>query len=104
MSMNDQQVENLHRQMTQSSMDVADLDRKLQDLREDGPGLDQALRGWSDAARDLLLNFEGCEGQLISELARNKLTPKSLKHVRTMLQRKNVLLGSGQVAQILAAD
>src|ERR1700726_453930 len=30
------------------------------------------------------------------EPARNKLTPGSLKHVRTMLQRKSALLGSGQ--------
>src|ERR1700682_418702 len=44
----------------------------------------------------VFIALPGEGNQLISELARNKLTPKSLKHVRTMLQRKSALLGSGQ--------
>src|SRR6202022_4085838 len=44
----------------------------------------------------VFIALPGEGNQLISELARNKLTPESLKHVRTMLQRKSALLGSGQ--------
>src|SRR6202035_43344 len=44
----------------------------------------------------VFIALPGEGNQLISELARNKLTPESLKHVRMMLQRKSALLGSGQ--------
>src|ERR1700733_1059900 len=44
----------------------------------------------------VFIALPGDANQLISELARDKLTPESLKHVRTMLQRKSPLLGSGQ--------
>ena len=64
---NEAQVESLHRQMTQASIEVSDLDRKLHDLREDGAGLDNALRGWSESARSLLLAFQGCKGKLIQD-------------------------------------
>ncbi|HEY8335829.1 MAG TPA: ATP-binding protein [Tardiphaga sp.] len=44
----------------------------------------------------VLIALPGEGNQLTSELARSKLTPQSLKHVRTMLRRKSALLGSEQ--------
>ncbi|MDB5581443.1 MAG: domain S-box-containing protein [Bradyrhizobium sp.] len=44
----------------------------------------------------VLIALSGEGSQLISDLARSKLTPESLKHVRTMLRRKSALLGSEQ--------
>jgi PAS domain S-box-containing protein len=64
------------------------------DMRQIGGSVVAALLPILDA--DFVFIALPREGQLISELARNKLTPKSLKHVRTMLQRKSALLGSGQ--------
>ncbi|MET0676014.1 MAG: hypothetical protein ABW175_09470, partial [Bradyrhizobium sp.] len=44
----------------------------------------------------VFIALPGEGNELISELARNKLTPKSLKDVRAMLQRKSALLDGGQ--------
>jgi two-component system, LuxR family, sensor kinase FixL len=65
------------------------------DMRQIGGSIVAALISILDADF-VFIALPGEGNQLISELARNKLTPKSLKHVRTMLQRKSALLGSGQ--------
>src|SRR6202166_2791872 len=65
------------------------------DMRQIGGSIVAALISMLDADF-VFIALPGEGNQLISELARNKLTPKSLKHVRTMLQRKSALLGSGQ--------
>jgi PAS domain S-box-containing protein len=65
------------------------------DMRQIGGSIVAALIAILDA--DFVFIVPPGEGnQFISELARNRLTPKSLKHVRAMLQRKGALLGSGQ--------
>jgi PAS domain-containing protein len=65
------------------------------DMRQIGGSIVAALMSILDADF-VFIALPGEGNQLISELARNKLTPESLKHVRTMLQRKSALLGSGQ--------
>ena len=65
------------------------------DMRQIGGSIVAALISMLDADF-VFIALPGEGNQLISELARNKLTPKSLKHVRTLLQRKSALLGSGQ--------
>jgi PAS domain S-box-containing protein len=65
------------------------------DMRQIGGSIVAALISILDADFVFIV-LPGEDNQLISELARNKLTPESLKHVRTMLQRKSALLGSGQ--------
>src|ERR1700680_3549394 len=65
------------------------------DMRQIGGSMVAALISILDADF-VFIALPGEGNQLISELARNKLTPESLKHVRTMLQRKSALLGSGQ--------
>jgi PAS domain S-box-containing protein len=65
------------------------------DMRQIGGSIVAALISILDADF-VFIALPGEGNQLISELARNKLTPESLKHVRTMLQRKSALLGSGQ--------
>src|SRR6202162_3442865 len=65
------------------------------DMRQIGRSIVAALISMLDADF-VFIALPGEGNQLISELARNKLTPKSLKHVRRMLQRKSALLGSGQ--------
>ena len=65
------------------------------DMRQIGGSIVAALISIL-AADFVFIALPGEDNQLISELARNKLTPKSLKHVRTMLQRKSALLGSGR--------
>src|SRR5258705_7991814 len=65
------------------------------DMRQIGGSIVAALISILDADF-VFIALPGEGNQLISELARNKLTPISLKHVRTMLQRKSALLGSGQ--------
>src|SRR6202166_3926080 len=65
------------------------------DMRQIGGSIVAALISMLDADF-VFIALPGDANQLISELAHDKLTPKSLKHVRTMLQRKSALLGSGQ--------
>jgi PAS domain S-box-containing protein len=65
------------------------------DMRQIGGSIVAALISILDTDF-VFIALPGDGNQLISELARNKLTPESLKHVRTMLQRKSTLLGSGQ--------
>jgi PAS domain S-box-containing protein len=65
------------------------------DMRQIGGSIVAALISMLDTDFVFIV-LPGEGNQLISELARNKLTPESLKHVRTMLQRKSALLGSGQ--------
>src|ERR1700730_14930028 len=65
------------------------------DMRQIGGSIVAALMSMLDADF-VFIALPGEGNQLISELARNKLTPESLKHVRMMLQRKSALLGSGQ--------
>jgi PAS domain S-box-containing protein len=65
------------------------------DMRQIGGSMVAALISMLDTDF-VFIALPGEGHQLISELARNKLTPESLKHVRTMLQRKSALLGSGQ--------
>ena len=65
------------------------------DMRQIGRSIVAALISMLDADF-VFIALPGEGNQLISELARNKLTPESLKHVRSMLQRKSALLGSGQ--------
>src|ERR1700726_4452157 len=65
------------------------------DMRQIGGSIVAALISMLDADF-VFIALPGEGNQLISELARNKLTPESLKHVRMMLQRKSALLGSGQ--------
>src|ERR1700680_1012474 len=65
------------------------------DMRQIGGSIVAALISMLDADF-VFIALPGDGNQLTSELARNKLTPESLKHVRTMLQRKSALLGSGQ--------
>src|SRR3984957_8502921 len=65
------------------------------DMRQIGGSIVAALISMLDADF-VFIALPGEGNQLISELACNKLTPKSLKHVRRMLQRQSVLLGSGQ--------
>jgi hypothetical protein len=65
------------------------------DMRQIGGSIVAALISILDADF-VFIALPGDGNQLISELARNKLTPESLKHVRTMLQRKSALLSSGQ--------
>src|SRR3979490_1510615 len=65
------------------------------DMRQIGGSIVAALISMLDAAF-VFIAFPGKGNQLISELARNKLTPESLKYVRTMLQRESALLGRGQ--------
>src|ERR1700726_5295793 len=64
-------------------------------MRQIGGSIVAALMSMLDADF-VFIALPGEGNQLISELARNKLTPESLKHVRMMLQRKSALLGSGQ--------
>src|SRR3984957_9445101 len=61
------------------------------DMRQIGGSIVAALISILDADF-VFITLPGEGNQLISELARNKLTPESLKHVRTMLQRKGVFL------------
>src|ERR1700676_426372 len=65
------------------------------DMRQIGGSIVAALISMLDADF-VFIALPGEGNQLISELARDKLTPESLKRVRTMLQRKSALLGSGQ--------
>src|ERR1700676_5182563 len=65
------------------------------DMRQIAGSIVTALISMLDADF-VFIALPGEGNQLISELARNRLTPKTLKHVRTMLQRKSALLGSGQ--------
>src|ERR1700676_3598634 len=65
------------------------------DMRQIGGSIVAALISMLDAGF-VFIALPGEGNQLISELAHNKLTPKALKHVRTMLQRQGALLGSGQ--------
>src|SRR5260370_31796677 len=64
------------------------------DMRQIGGSIVAALISMLDADF-VFIALPGEGNQLISELARNKLTPESLKHVRMILQRKSALLGSG---------
>jgi PAS domain S-box-containing protein len=65
------------------------------DMRQIGGSIVAALISILDSDF-VFIALPGEGNQLISELARNKLTPESLKHVRTMLQQKSALLGGGQ--------
>jgi PAS domain S-box-containing protein len=65
------------------------------DMRQIGGSIVAALLSILDADF-VVIALPGEGNQLISELARNRLTAQSLKHVRTMLQRKSALLGSGR--------
>src|ERR1700692_190569 len=65
------------------------------DMRQIGGSIVAALISMLDADF-VFIALPGEGNQLISELGRNKLTPESLKHVRTMLQRKSALLGRGR--------
>src|ERR1700735_5030151 len=65
------------------------------DMRQIGGSIVAALMSILDADF-VFIALPGEGNQLISELARDKLTPESLKQVRTMLQQKGALLGSGQ--------
>jgi hypothetical protein len=65
------------------------------DMRQIGSSIVAALISMLDADF-VFIALPGEGNQLISELGRNKLTPESLKHVRTMLQRKSALLGRGR--------
>jgi PAS domain S-box-containing protein len=65
------------------------------DMRQIAGSIVAALISMLDADF-VFIALPGEHNQLISELARNKLTPENLKHVRTMLQQKIALLGSGQ--------
>src|ERR1700744_6634509 len=65
------------------------------DMRRIGSSIVAALISILDADF-VFIALPGDGNQAISELARDKLTPRSLKHVRTLLQRQSVLLGSGQ--------
>jgi PAS domain S-box-containing protein len=65
------------------------------DMRQIGGSIVAALRSILNADF-VFIALPGETTQLISELARDKLTPESLKRVRTMLQRKSALLDSGR--------
>src|ERR1700720_4189366 len=65
------------------------------DMRQIAGSIVTALISTLDADF-VFIALPGEGNQLISELARNKLTPDSLKHVHTMLQRESALLGRGQ--------
>src|ERR1700688_4241694 len=65
------------------------------DMRQIGGSIVAALISMLDADF-VFIALPGEGNQLISELAHNKLTPETLKHVRTGLQRQGALLGSGQ--------
>lgn len=65
------------------------------DMRQIGGSIVAALISILDADF-VFIALPGEGNQLISELDRKKLTPKNLKHVRSMLQRKGALLGSVQ--------
>src|SRR3981081_1294248 len=65
------------------------------DMRQIGGSIVAALISMLDADF-VFITLPGEGNQLISVLAREKLTPESLKHVRAMLQRKSALLGRGQ--------
>src|SRR6267154_1027344 len=73
------------------------------DMRQIGGSIVAALISMLDADF-VFIALPGEGNQLISELARNKLTPKSLKHVRTILQRKTDFIGiaslNGQIQYI----
>src|ERR1700728_4998700 len=65
------------------------------DMRQIGGSIVAALLSILDADF-VFIALPGEGNQLISERARNKLTPQGLTHVHRMLQRKSALLGSGQ--------
>src|ERR1700681_1136837 len=65
------------------------------DMRQIGGSIVAALISMLDADF-VFMALPGEGNQLISELVHNKLTPETLKHVRTRLQRQGALLGSGQ--------
>lgn len=65
------------------------------DMRQIGGSIVAALTSILDTDF-VFIALPGEDNHLISDLTRNKLTPESLKHVRTMLQSKSALLDSGQ--------
>ena len=65
------------------------------DMRQIGSSIVAALISMLDADF-VFIALPGHGNQPITELARSNLTPESLNHVRTMLQRENATLGSEQ--------
>jgi PAS domain S-box-containing protein len=65
------------------------------DMRQIGDSMVAALISLLDADF-VLIALPGEGSQLISDLARSKLTPESLRHIRTSLRRKNASLGGEQ--------
>ena len=65
------------------------------DMRQIGSSVVAALISMLDADF-VFIALPGQGNQPITELARGNLTPESLNHVRTMLQRANATLDSGQ--------
>src|SRR3981189_1675614 len=65
------------------------------DMRQIGSSIVAALISMLDADF-VFIALPGHGTQPITELARSSLTPESLNHVRTMLQRENATLGSEQ--------
>lgn len=65
------------------------------DMRQIGSSLVSALSSMLDADF-VFIALPGQDNQPITELARRNLTLESLKHVRTLLQRENAMLGGGQ--------
>jgi PAS domain S-box-containing protein len=65
------------------------------DMRQIGSSIVAALISMLDADF-VLIALPDERNQLVPELARSNLTPESLNHVRTMLQRESTMLGSGQ--------
>jgi DNA-binding CsgD family transcriptional regulator len=65
------------------------------DMRQIGSSIVAALISMLDADF-VFIALPGHGNQVIGELARSNLTPESLNHVRTMLQRANATLDSGQ--------
>ena len=65
------------------------------DMRQIGSSIVAALISMLDADF-VFIALPGHGNQVIGELARSNLTPESLNHVRTMLQRENATLDSGQ--------
>jgi PAS domain S-box-containing protein len=65
------------------------------DMRQIGSSIVAALISMLDADF-VFIALPGLGNQPITELAGSNLTPESLNHVRTMLQRENAALGNGQ--------
>jgi PAS domain S-box-containing protein len=71
------------------------------DMRQIGSSIVAALASMLDADF-VFMALAGQDNQLITEQACGNLTPEDLNHVRTLLQRENAVLGSGQ--EFILAD